>query len=365
MPGQGRRFVFTLNNYASSDLTSIQEFANSEDCVYLCYGLEEAPTTGTPHVQGYFSIRRPQRVTTIGRRYGSTFPWMTRARYDLASGTRIQNKHYCFKTRPGDTPNQHTFESDQDVQGQRTDIQLAVQTLRERGLQATAQDHPEVYVKYHGGLRSLQEQLLGHREPSEQPTVLWFYGPTGCGKTREAFRIADEFGLSIWKSSDTLRWWPGYSQQDMALFDDFRKDFCTFHRLLTLLDRYPTTVEVKGGHVNLKSELFIITSPYPPWQVYETREDVGQLMRRITQCVHFGVPDRLESETVKIRFFRPHLGVDYRTTPPDFVLGAGFRRGVGYEPAQLPEETEIDWSAFGSIDNFVLPSGKSYRPDGF
>ena len=46
-------------------------------------------------------------------------------------------------------------------------------------------------------------------------------------------------------SSRNLQWFDGYMGQKVVCFDDFRKDFCTFHELLRLLDRYPMDVPVK------------------------------------------------------------------------------------------------------------------------
>jgi len=287
MSKPGRRFVFTLNNYTDAELEDISSFAEDELVVYLCYGLEVAPTTGTPHVQGYFSIRTPTRVTGISRKFPE-HSFLTRCRFDLANGTRQQNTAYCAKTRPGDTANEVFFESDSSKQGRRTDLEKAVETLASSGLAGVADEHPVQFVKFPNGLRALAERYEAPR--SSKPTVLWWYGGTGTGKTYSAYEFARAESLSIWKSSRTLKWWPHYEQQDVALIDDFRKDFVTFHGLLTILDRYPETVEVKGGHRQLNSKFFIITSCYPPWSVYETREDVGQLLRRIDQVVRFDRP---------------------------------------------------------------------------
>ena len=75
------------------------------------------------------------------------------------------------------------------------------------------------------------------------------------------------------------------------LIDDFRKDFCKFHVLLRILDRYEFRVEVKGSSRQLRAKKIAITCPFHPRLVYETREDVGQLIRRIDKVirVHDGV----------------------------------------------------------------------------
>lgn len=320
--------MFTLNNYTSSDLDDIQEFAKDGLVVYLCYGLEIAPSTSTPHVQGYFSIRTPTRVNGISRKFPE-HSFLARCHFELANGTRQQNAAYCAKTRPGDTPNEVFFESDSSEQGRRTDLERACETLQTSGLAAVAQEHPTTFVKFPNGLKALSERYETPR--STKPTVLWWYGGTGTGKTFTAFEFARTQSLSIWKSSRTLRWWPHYEQQDVALIDDFRKDFITFHGLLTILDRYPETVEVKGGHRQLNSQFFIITSCYPPWSVYETREDVGQLLRRIDQVVRFdrahegaGVPQITASVCVKQDPTQPLSIHNHSFGPAGELLRNGF-----------------------------------------
>lgn len=87
--------------------------------------------------------------------------------------------------------------------------------------------------------------------------------------------------------------------QPVAILDDFRKGDCSFKFLLRLLDRYRLAVPIKGGHVQWVPKYIFITCPYEPKAYFQytdaaghqvEREDIGQLMRRITHIVHVGVP---------------------------------------------------------------------------
>lgn len=51
-----RSFIFVINNYTQQDLNRISKFCNDFNPTWLIYGLEHAPTTGTPHVQGTFNF---------------------------------------------------------------------------------------------------------------------------------------------------------------------------------------------------------------------------------------------------------------------------------------------------------------------
>jgi len=131
----------------------------------------------------------------------------------------------------------------------------------------------------------------------EKTIVHWYYGPTGTGKSREAYRIA-EAASTYYVKDPTNKWWDGYDQQDVVIIDDYRRDFATFATLLRLFDRYAMSVEYKGGTIQFNSKMIIVTSPKDPKQTWEGRsdEDIQQLMRRIDVKMHFAslAPSREE-----------------------------------------------------------------------
>lgn len=132
----------------------------------------------------------------------------------------------------------------------------------------------------------IAEKILQYNEKKRDwiPTVYWFWGPTGTGKTRTA---RDMFPDAWWSGKD-LKWWQGYDAHETVILDDFRGDFCTFHELLRILDRYPYTIECKGGSRQLLARNIIITCPKPPNMVYlNCGEQLEQLLRRITEIRHF------------------------------------------------------------------------------
>lgn len=61
---QIRRWCFTANNYDNLVEDAIQIFAVTH-CKYLTYGREVAPGTGTPHLQGFFILKRSQRFNWV------------------------------------------------------------------------------------------------------------------------------------------------------------------------------------------------------------------------------------------------------------------------------------------------------------
>jgi hypothetical protein len=128
----------------------------------------------------------------------------------------------------------------------------------------------------------LCEKILQYNEP-QRPIgpikVVWYWGPTGTGKTRKVFDLHPQ--IEVFRPV-SYKWWEGYDGHKVVLLDDFRKDFCKFHELLTLLDIYPYRVETKGGSRQIQAETFYITSAFGPADLYDGREDIEQLLRRVT-----------------------------------------------------------------------------------
>lgn len=259
-----RCFRFTLNNYKEEDV----EFYKNLECEYLVFGKEICPTTGTPHLQGYVRFTHPREVSSIQN--------FLRGHILVADAGDFHNYNYCTKE------NREIFEKGKRPKGQgkRTDIELVKELVK------TDTPIKEIYeqVSSFQALKFAEKgiQLFGQKR-TWKPKVLWFWGPTGSGKTRTAIEMCPE----AWISGRNLKWWEGYEGQTEVIFDDFRKDFCTFHELLRILDRYPYTVEVKGGSRQLLAKYIIITCPKTPDLLYETKEDIGQLIRRIDEIRFF------------------------------------------------------------------------------
>lgn len=130
-----------------------------------------------------------------------------------------------------------------------------------------------------------------------KPIILWFYGPTGTGKTRTAIEIAQESGMNYWVSNDPdLKWFDGYNGQEYAIIDDFRRQGIKFSWMLRLLDRYPLLVQVKGGYVRWIPLVIIITCPVPARECYtwfdkdgeeQEWDGIEQLIRRLDDEIAF------------------------------------------------------------------------------
>lgn len=254
----GKYWCFTWNNFQED---YIKYFENLK-CNYFIIG-KEIGESGTPHLQGYIEFASNIRFEAL-KKINSEVHWERRI------GSAEQASTYCRKD--GDFIEHGTMSSPQ--QGKRTDLDSIRDLVNEgKGMK----DIIEVCSNYQS-IRSA-EILLKYKEVKRtwKPTVYWYWGPTGCGKTRKATELAPD----AYVSGKNLRWWEGYDAHEDVIIDDFRKDFCTFHELLRILDRYEYRIEVKGSSRQLLAKRIFITSCYKPEDVYDTREDIAQLLRRI------------------------------------------------------------------------------------
>lgn len=159
-------------------------------------------------------------------------------------------------------------------QGSRTDLDVMRDKLRESPKMSEVVEVAQSYQAV-----KMAEAWLKYKEAPRQwlMRVEWYYGPTGSGKTRAA---AEAMPDAFW-ALETNKWWDGYDAHENVVIDDMRGDFAKFHSLLRLLDRYPFRIEVKGSTRQFRAKRVIVTSQYHPREIYSTREDIQQLLRRI------------------------------------------------------------------------------------
>jgi len=90
IPGRkSRTWMFTYNNWMPEDLEKIME----ENCTWLICAEEVAPTTGTPHLQGYVMYTSQIHWKALASRHPGCW-------FKPADGSPMHNYLYVTKTRP-------------------------------------------------------------------------------------------------------------------------------------------------------------------------------------------------------------------------------------------------------------------------
>lgn len=263
-----------MNNYSDEEY---EELLAQLPYSYLIIG-KEVGKENTPHLQGYVRFDSAKTL-------GSLKPICTRVHWETCKGSHEQNIAYCKKddawTEWGDPKIR---------QGKRSDIDHIKDMIK------TGSNLKDVYdeCSSYQAIRMAEIGLRLFSPKREWKTdVIWYWGPTGSGKTRTAIELFN--GQNYWISGRDLQWWDGYEAHENVIFDEFRADFCKFHELLRILDRYPYTVAIKGGTRQLLAKTIVITSCFPPQLVYPNKKDdadsIAQLMRRIDLVIKLGTPE--------------------------------------------------------------------------
>lgn len=261
---RSRAWCLTINNFEEEELETIKGL---KGIVYAIVGNEVAPETGTRHLQVYLHYKNATKFTTLKKKFPT-------AHIEPAKGTAEQNKIYCSKEaviyETGELPKQ----------GKRTDIEEIRDVLNEGG---KMRDIIPI-AKSCQSVRMAEIHLSYFETKRDwKPKVRWFWGATGTGKSHTAHQMMEDPYVAM----TSAKWWQGYDAHEEVIIDDMRKDFCKYHELLRMLDRYAFQVECKGGSRQFVARHIIITSCFSPYTLYDTREDIQQLIRRIDEIREF------------------------------------------------------------------------------
>jgi len=275
---RSRAWVFTIHCKWSEQYKEYtpKVLIDEERVRYCIYQLELTPTTGRYHWQGYIEYKNPISMQGVKKSLD-----VSSAHLEIARGNVFQNKEYCSK-EASRVEGPWEFGESSGGQGKRNDIGKFFDCAKSSGFGSAVRENLEVYVKYHRGLEKAWDYLYEERE-YEKKEVIWIYGKTGVGKSREARKDKGR-KFTVPKCNPGKIWFDGYSDQDIIILDDLRPDTCNNDYLLQLLDGYDIQLEVKGGFRRLRASVFYITSDRSPEDFWDKEgEYYPQFMRRITE----------------------------------------------------------------------------------
>lgn len=249
-----RRYVFTCNNYTDESIALLAKV----DCKYMIYG-KEVGESGTPHLQGYLIFEKETRI-------GRAIKLLPGCHVEIALGTTEQAVAYCKKdgeiTERGEVPiNPGIREKDR--------WEAILSAARDGRIQDIPAREQFLYMP----------KILSHRRFDLSETECqhqWFWGASGTGKSRKARDDHPDHYLKM-----ANKWWDGYSGQEVVIIDDFDKVHAVLcHHLKIWGDRYAFPAEIKGGKVDIRPRLIIITSNYHPSDIWENEQDLQPILRR-------------------------------------------------------------------------------------
>lgn len=134
-------FCATLNNYTPWELAHLK---NEKDCIqYFLAGFETAPTTGTPHLQIYFQLKKQVRITTMHGWDG----WGRMSKIQPCKGDDQENYDYCTK---GGNFFEYGERKPHKGKGHRTDLDELQQAIKDgKTYDEICEEHFNHAIRYH------------------------------------------------------------------------------------------------------------------------------------------------------------------------------------------------------------------------
>jgi len=242
----------------------------------------EVGASGTPHLQGMTYLHKNNKTFAAFKEWMNAPTLHVEQCFDIDAGIA-----YCKKD--GNFFEKGTPPQSKKTQGKNERLRwdLIVQNAKQGRWDAI---DPKVQVQQARNLDFIYNRELSNRQLVDTPhKMLWFYGPTGTGKSRKARQRYPNAYLKMCN-----KWWDGYRDEDVVLLEDFDKVHAVLvHHLKIWGDRYPFMSEVKGNSRKIRPVLIIVTSNYHPNQIWTDPADVEPILRRF-DCIEFnGVQDPL------------------------------------------------------------------------
>lgn len=288
MSTRARAFCFTINNWTEELLTNCLDVI--DPAVYSVIGFEEAPTTGTKHIQGYVYYNNAHTFQSMKKK-------LKGAHLEIAKGSAKQNRDYCIKS--GEYNEFGTIPQ----QGKRNDINdfkdAIISGMDEISLINEFPTEMAHFDRFYNRCRNvfLKQKAITN---GDAPEVIVLIGEPGCGKTRHIYDnndITEVYKLEVGDGSSGSIFWNGYDGQEIILIDDFHNNL-KLDYMLRLLDRYPMQLNTKGGYTWRSAKKIYITSNIPVEQWYHNCPDILRraLRRRITTIINLQ-PDPADYKT--------------------------------------------------------------------
>lgn len=293
-----RRYMFTWNNPPEWNTPEESEFFNKKKIkanrlVYIIAGYELAPTTLTPHWQGFACFDSMVRVSHCKKIFGPQVHWDPVSKD--TSGIYTSAKRCADYCRKGEQPKSEWKElhelgphfglnakveeyGEMPADGTTKASKVKAERYKEAmelACQGRLKDiDPGLQIRHYGNLRNIARDNMPAAPNLDGVCGIWIYGKSGCGKTTYCTkRWPDHYAKPMNK------WWDGYQNQDVAILDDIDPEHSKFlgYHMKIWGDFKAFIAEIKNGAIYIRPKLFVVTSQFKIedcWHDEETREAV-------------------------------------------------------------------------------------------
>lgn len=273
------KFVVWTKNESDKIFEQLKVFNDKYGCTYMHCGLEYTPTTNREHIDGYYEYGTQRKIGTEIKKFEKIFG-KGFGDLQIAKGSSGENEDYSEKEG-------NRFEkwgAKSLGQGARNDL-IGIKDQIMNGSVTVDElviSDPLIYHQYGRTLHKIEDIALRKKWRTEMTTAIWYYGPTGVGKSHAAFEGYHPDTHYVWK--DDRGWQDGYIGQHTVIMNDFRGEL-NYNALLQMIDQWPWFVSRRTREpAPFLSRHVIVTSSLSPAQVYNRRDledSLYQLVRRI------------------------------------------------------------------------------------
>lgn len=235
------------------------------------YGIacrEEAPTTGHKHIHFYVQFNKATKINKES---------LCKQRLDICKGSPQQNIAYVKKD--GDI----IFEEGTPKLKGGATIKDVLEMPREE-----RKNLPACYYNIVKKIEGEEDKLLKGSQMYKEMKVYWYWGDSGLGKTRRAYKEIGDRDFNEVKFDGNF-WHGAQEGVTIALYDDFRDSDMKPRELINFIDYNKHIMNVKGGSMRNTYQEIYITSIQSPEEIYRNVEGEPrrQWLRRITEILHF------------------------------------------------------------------------------
>ena len=274
---RSRCWQFTVNNYERLSQETIDDVKRRLSAAkYWVIGEETAPSTGTPHWQGFIWTHNAVRFGTIQDMLAGTGAHITRG-----DNKAFNQMEYCKKEGKfmeyGEPPVSQKRKGEQGAEAQKAKWRRIWDLAYDGKLEEIAEENPQVAIVHINKIKEVSMLKIGNKKDLDDVCGEWFVGKSGTRKSTTARR--ENPGAYI---KGINKWWCGYKGQDVVILEDvspkhdFLGDF-----LKIWADMFAFTSERKGGTYNdIRPKKFIVTSQYDIEDIWLDQETRDALNRR-------------------------------------------------------------------------------------
>nr|UTM74948.1 replication-associated protein [Tick-associated circular DNA satellite] len=263
-----KNWCFTLNNYTDED----EELLAQAPVQYMIYGHEVAPTTLTPHLQGFLVLEKNARVSALKKLH-------PRCHWEQCKGSAESNQAYCKKeghniVERGTPPKTAKDKGEEE--------KLRWDGARCAAKEGRFDDIPsDIYMRCMSTCHKLATMHQAPPPGLEGELINeWIYGPAGTGKSTRA--QAENPGAYL---KGLHKWWDGYDGHATVIVDDMDP----YHKSLAQdfkqwAHHHPFPAETKGAQMCIRPKKLVVTSNYSIdeiWDDVTTREAMHRRFKEI------------------------------------------------------------------------------------